>query len=251
MIVLPILLGIWLIRKFKLSWRLFIAGGVTFIASQVLHIPLLFGLTALFKNATLPSPPETWTTVFNAILLGLLAGAFEETARFVLFKFFLKKARTCNEGVLVGAGHGGVEAILIGVVAALTLVQMVVMRGADLSALGIPAAQLQAVQQQVTAFWQTPAYLGFLGLTERIFAVCLHLCLSAMVLYSLSAHKPLWFWMALLWHATVDAAAVFFAHSLGSVAVEGLVGAMAILSLAILFALRKRFPRAEQEIASA
>jgi len=50
MIVLPILLGIYLARKFKLSWKPLLAGALTFIASQVLHIPFLYGLTAAFKN---------------------------------------------------------------------------------------------------------------------------------------------------------------------------------------------------------
>ena len=81
MILLPIVLGFWLVRKFKLSWKLFFAGALTFIASQVLHIPFLYGLTALFANGILPSPPAAWNTIFNAVLLGLLAGIFEETAR--------------------------------------------------------------------------------------------------------------------------------------------------------------------------
>ncbi len=107
MVILPIVLGFWLTRKFKLSWKLFFAGAATFIASQILHIPILYGLTALFKNGTLPNPPEAWAAIFNAVLLGLAAGIFEETARWVLYKFILKNNRTWNEGVLVGAGHGG------------------------------------------------------------------------------------------------------------------------------------------------
>jgi len=37
MILLPILLGFWLTRKFKLSWKLFFAGALTFIAAGVAH----------------------------------------------------------------------------------------------------------------------------------------------------------------------------------------------------------------------
>ncbi len=36
MVILPIVLGFWLTRKFKLSWKLWLVGAVTFIASQVL-----------------------------------------------------------------------------------------------------------------------------------------------------------------------------------------------------------------------
>jgi uncharacterized membrane protein YhfC len=246
MILLPLVLGFWLVRKFKLSWKLFFAGVLTFIASQVLHIPFLYGLTALFKNGTLPNPPEAWTTIFNAVLLGLLAGIFEETARYILFKFSLKKARTWNEGVLVGAGHGGVEAFLLGVMGVFSIVNMVVLQNVDLSTMGIPTDQLALAKQQVDAFWASPAYIGLLGFAERAFAITLHISLSVMVLYSMAYKKPIWFWLAVLWHALVDAAAVYLLPLIGAVGVEGVVAVMAIVSLAILFELRPRFRKQDQ-----
>jgi len=244
MIVLPILLGIYLARKFKLSWKPLLAGALTFIASQVLHIPFLYGLTAAFKNGTLPAIPGGWSTVFNAVLLGLLAGLFEETARYILFKFILRKANTWNEGVLVGVGHGGIEAILIGVLAALAFVNMLVYKNMDLSLVpSIPADQLELAKQQVAAYWSAPVYMAFLGLVERFSAVCLHIALSVMVLYSIVAKKPLWFWFALLWHAFVDAAAVFLVQKVSVVSLEGIVGVMALISLGVLFFLRGKFPQ--------
>jgi len=251
MIILPVLLGFWLTRKFKLSWKLFLAGALTFIASQVLHIPFLYGLTALFTNGTLPSPPAAWNAIFNAVLLGLMAGIFEETARFILYKFFLKKAVTWQEGVLVGAGHGGVEAIILGIMGTFSIINMVVMQNMDLSALGIPADQLELAKQQVAAFWESPAYMGLLGLLERFGAVSLHISLSVMVLYSVVYKKPGWFWFALLWHALVDAAAVYLLPVIGALAVEGVVAVTAILSLVILFWLRPKFAKPDQPQASA
>ena len=244
MILLPILLVVFLTRKFSLSWKLALAGAVTFIASQVLHIPVVYGLTALFKNGVL-SIPETWTTIFNAIVLGLLAGIFEETARYILFKFNFKNAKTWNEGVLVGAGHGGVEAFLLGILAALTVVNMIVMRNADLAALGVPADLIEATKGQVAAFWSTPVYMAFLGLIERISAISLHLSLSVMVLYSVAYKKPMWFWIALLWHALVDASSVYLLPIVGVVALEGIVGIFAVLSLVIMFGIRSKFTDGE------
>ena len=74
-----------------------------------------------------------------------------------------------------------------------------------------------------------------------LLAICLHISLSVMVLYSVVYKKPVWFWLALLWHAFVDAAAVYLLPIIGAVAVEGVVAVMAIVSLAILFGLRPRF----------
>lgn len=241
MVVLPILLGFWLTRKFKLSWKLFFAGAATFIVSQILHIPFLVGMTAMFANGTLPSPPVAWSTAFNAVFLGLAAGIFEETSRWVLYTFILKKNRSWNEGVLIGAGHGGVEAFLLGVMGVFTLINMIVLRNVDISAMGIPVEQLAAAQQQVDAFWASPAYIGLLGFVERVFAITLHIALSVMVLYGIAYKKPLWFWLAVLWHSIVDAAAVYLMPSIGALAIEGVVGVMALVSLVILFGLKKKF----------
>ena len=243
MIILPILLGIWLSRRLKLSWKLLLAGALTFIASQVLHIPLVLWLPAAFQDGTLPAIPQAWSLIFNAILLGLLAGLFEGTARYILFKFALKKARTWKEGLMVGAGHGGMEALLIGLSATLAFFNMLAYRFVDLATIpSIPPEQLELAKQQVAAYWSAPVYMPFLGLVERIFAICLHLAVSIMVLYAVAARRPVWFWLAVLWHALFDGVAVYLGQKMGVLVSEGALGLMAILSLWILFSMRSKFP---------
>jgi uncharacterized membrane protein YhfC len=235
MILLPILLWIYFTRRFGLSWKLVLAGGLTFIAAQVLHIPLVFGMSAFLQSLPL---------IANAILLGLLAGLFEETARYVLFKFILKNVKSWKEGILVGLGHGGIEAVLLGISVAATLMFMLNYRNVDLSTVpGIPADQLEAAKQQVTAFWSTPWYMALMGFVERIFAVCLHVSLSVMVLYAVVYRKPIWFWLALLWHAFVDAVAVYVGQEVGILAAEGLVAIFAIISLWLALRMRQQFER--------
>ena len=250
MILLPIVLAFYLTRKFNLSWKLVLAGALTFIASQVLHIPVVYGLTAFFKSTSAPAIPEAWRTLFNGVLLGLLAGIFEESARWILYKFILKNAKTWREGVLVGIGHGGVEAVLLGVLALTSVISMIAMRNADLSKLGIPAAQIELAKQQLAAFWSTPIYMAFLGFIERVSAISLHLVLSVMVLYSVAYRKTTWFWIALFWHAFVDGITVYFLPVVGALGIEGIVGICAIVSLVILVRMRPLFVEAETNHAS-
>jgi len=235
MILLPIALWIVFTRKFALSWKLVLAGGLTFIASQILHIPLVLGMGSFLKSIPL---------LVNAIILGLLAGIFEETARYILFKFILKKARSWKEGVLVGLGHGGAEALIFGGLAAAGFATMIAYRSIDLSTVpSIPANQLELAKQQVAAYWSAPVYMALLGLIERIFAICLHVSLSVMVLYALASKKPIWFWLALLWHALMDAVAVYVGRSVGILQVEGTVAILATISLWMVFRLRSQFPQ--------
>src|SRR5688572_30652271 len=105
MIALPILLGAFLARRLGVRWSLFGIGAVTFIASQVVHLPLNAGLTALFANQILPNPPLVWKLPFNAIVLGLTAGLCEEIARYVVYRRWIKSARTWREALMFGAGH--------------------------------------------------------------------------------------------------------------------------------------------------
>lgn len=233
MIIIPILLWIYFTRRFALSWKLVLAGGLTFIASQVLHIPLVIGMGSFLQNVPL---------IINAIILGLLAGIFEETARYILFKYILRNARSWKEGVLVGLGHGGTEALILGILASIGFITMVGYRAIDLSTVpSIPAEQLELARQQVEAYWSTPWYMALVGVIERIFAICLHLSLSVMVLYAVVYRKPIWFWLALLWHAFVDAVAVYAVQQVHVLAVEGLIGIFALISLWIVFRLRPRF----------
>lgn len=233
MILLPIVLWFYFTRKFSLPWRLVLAGAVTFIAAQVLHIPLVAALGSLLQNSSL---------VVNAIILGLLAGVFEETARYILFKFILKNTKSWKEGILIGLGHGGVEALLLGILAALGFIAMIGYRNIDLSTVpSIPADQLELARQQVDAYWSAPWYVALLGFVERIFAIGLHLSFSVMVLYSVVFRRPLWFWLALLWHALVDAVAVYVVQEVGILEVEGIVAVLALISLWIVFRLRQSF----------
>lgn len=233
MIALPILLWFYFTRKFVLPWKLVLAGALTFIASQVLHIPLVFGMNSFLQ--TLP-------LFANAILLGVLAGIFEETARYILFKFILKNTRSWKEGFLVGLGHGGIEAALLGLLAAVGFVTMIGYRSIDLSTVpSIPADQLELARQQVAAYWSAPWYMALMGFVERVFAICLHVSLSVMVLYAIVYGKPVWFWLALLWHAFVDAVAVYVGQQVGILAVEGIVAIFAIISLWTALSMRNKF----------
>lgn len=233
MLLLPIGLWIYFRRKFALPWKLIVAGALTFIAAQVLHVPLVLGMNSFLQ--TLP-------LLASAIILGLLAGIFEETARYILFKFILKSTKSWKEGILVGLGHGGIEAILLGILAAVSFATMVGYRSIDLSTVpSIPAEQLELARQQVEAYWSAPWYMALMGFVERVFAISLHVSLSVMVLYAIVSDKPLWFWLALLWHALVDAVAVYVGQEVGILAVEGIVAVFALLSLAIVWMLRGEF----------
>ena len=70
---LPLVLAVILRKRFNVGWALFGVGMLTFIGSQVIHLPLLSLLTVLFQQGILPQPSLAIMPYFNPIVLGLAA----------------------------------------------------------------------------------------------------------------------------------------------------------------------------------
>ncbi|HVN53564.1 MAG TPA: YhfC family glutamic-type intramembrane protease [Anaerolineaceae bacterium] len=147
--------GIFFSKCFHLSWRLWWIGATTFVLSQVGHIPFNSLLTWMGQRGIIPSPPTEARLAVNAVILGLSAGLWEELSRYAAYRWWAKDARSWRKGIFLGAGHGGVEAILVGAVTFYAFINLVALRGADLSKI-VPASQLALAQQQVNTYWSAP-----------------------------------------------------------------------------------------------
>ena len=249
MVGMPLGLVVYLTWRFRMGWRLWSIGAATFVLSQVGHIPFNALLTRLFQLGVLPQPPAAWWPYFNPVVLGLSAGLFEELSRAAIYAWWARDARSWRRGVLLGAGHGGAEAILLGVLVLYTFLQMAALRNADLSTL-IPAGQIQLAQQQLHAYWSASWTASLLGAVERLFTIPTQICLSVIVLQAFTRRQPGWVALAVLWHATLDGVTVYLGSlwqglPWASYAIEGVIGVMAVMSVIILFALRRPEPEPE------
>ena len=231
----PVALGLALRKRHGTSWGLFGIGAVTFVASQVVHLPLNVGLTLLFRQGWMPKPPEAWALSFNAVVLGLTAGLCEEAARYLVYRFWVKDARSWRQALTFGAGHGGVESVITGVMVVVSLMTMIALRDMDVSALGLSPEQDAALVKQIAEFWRTPWYLPLLAAAERLMAILLHLALAALVLQVFGTRRLWPLWVAIAWHAAVNAIAVYVNLTWGAVASEGTLALLSIGSMAILW----------------
>jgi uncharacterized membrane protein YhfC len=254
MIALPIGLGIYLARRFKLGWRLWWIGAATFVLSQVGHIPFNWAIGSLLNQTSMVNWPKTVQLIFNAVFGGLSAGLFEESFRYGMYRWWAKNARSWGKGLLAGAGHGGIEAILLGGLALYGFIQLFVLRNADASQLSqvVGADKVELAQAQITAYWSVPWNMSILGAVERFFAIPFQLALSLLVMHAFIRRRGWWIWLAVGLHALVDGVAVYLAGiGLSAYAIEGVVGLFAILSVIIIFVLRQPEPQLELEPAAA
>jgi uncharacterized membrane protein YhfC len=237
MVLLPIGLGFLIWRRYQTSWRLWWIGVGTMALAQVGHIPFLYLLTYLFHVGVLPKPPEAWALVFNAVLLGLSAGVWEETFRYFAYRWWAKDARSYDKALKMGAGHGGIEAILLGVYVLYVLLQMVALRNMDLAQAFSPE-RATVLQQQLQVYWSVPWYLTLAGALERFSALIFHLTASVLVLQVFRRQQMRWLWLAIFWHAALDALAVGLAPR-GILVVEGALLLFTLVNMWVLYALRE------------
>lgn len=245
MIFIPIVVAIFIRRRTGAPWRLFFIGAVTFIASQVLHIPF----NAIVQRSGLLSTDTTvWSSlIIYALFLGLSAGVFEETARYLTYRFWAKDARSWSRGLMLGAGHGGSEAILVGALAAVNFVALLVTVNNETAMNALPADQRSLVTSALAQIMDAPTGTLLLGAVERLFAITAHLAMSLLVLQVFLRRNIVWLFASIGFHTLLNMVAVIAASRLSPFATEGIIGLFALLALVIIFRLRTPEPEPAPE----
>jgi ABC-2 type transport system permease protein len=217
MILLPLIAAIVLRRTVKVPWIMFSAGMVTFTISQVVHLPLnhWLGRMGWLQQVSTPEGQPIWLT---ALILGLTAGLCEELSRAAGYAI-LKKSRFLQDGLMMGIGHGGIEAIVFGGIltagSVAALLPMMNQGGDSLQMANLLPEQILVIEQQIERLFSTP-WVGFLPLVERFLVMGIHVTWSVMVLKAFQQRNPLWLIAAVLYHAILDAAAVLAANYLAN-----------------------------------
>ena len=226
----PIALAWWLVRKYQIRWQTILIGAGTFIVFALVLEPILHQIVLKGPHGA-AIMGNVW---YYALYGGLAAGLFEETGRFLSMKFLMKREpSTALPGVGYGAGHGGVEMLIIfglTMISNLALASMINSGQTDVLLANVPEEQLAQVQAQFAQLASlTPGGIA-IGLWERISALILQLGLSIMVWVAVRRGGK-WLWLfpaAILLHALVDGVAVVLSKSVGMVAVEVVICAMAV-----------------------
>ena len=237
MVLMPLGLGVFLARRLKVSWGLFFIGAAAFIGSQILHIPFNAWVLGPALQSLEGAVPARALTIITALALGLSAGIFEETARYLSIRSRSPGERTWPNAVMIGAGHGGVESILLGLLVFYGFFQALALLDADLAALGIQD-QRALVEAQLEAYWSAPWHLTLLGAFERASAMAFQISLSVIVLQVFVRRSWLWLGLAIGAHTLVNAAALLALQRWGPYWTEAVLLGMAVLAIYLVFRLR-------------
>ena len=223
-------------RRTGARFKYFALGAAVFLVSQVLlRLPWQLPLSAFVQKST--SGRGALIYAFLAFS-ALTAGLFEEVGRWLGYRFFIKEERSWRVGVMYGLGHGGLESVLlVGLnLGAVLVLYVLLSRGVSLP---IPPAKLDLIRDHLSALTATRALAGGL---ERLFALCIQVALSLIVLQAFWRRNLRWLAYAVALHFVVDFVAVMAARLAGAFFGEVVVGAFAAAALVVIARLRNLEP---------
>lgn len=214
----PLGIMIYLHRRKGARWLPFLTGAIFF--------PLFaMGLERVFHLLVLGSPlgaAITGSIWLSALYGSLAAGIFEETGRFVAFKFVLQDRGEPVTALSYGLGHGGIEAFL--------LVGLTMIANLSLGLAYTRGALPPEAAEMAEAITGTPTVMFLWAGIERLSAVLLHVSNSVLVFAAVWDGKRRLFPAAILTHTAVNFIAVASSGFLPVAAVEALVMACSLLT---------------------
>lgn len=233
-ILIPIGLLIWCRKKIGGSIVPFFVGCGTFFLFAMVLEPIMHNLVLIS-----PVGPAIFNSIWPyAIYGGLAAGVFEETGRLVAMKWLKKKHNRPQTALIYGAGHGGIEVLLVMVITMVEYIVFAVMinSGSIQALLGTMDSTNQAALIPILqGLSQGNPFATLLSIVERISAVTVHISLSVLVWQAaVRPGKMRWFFIAIALHALLDAVtAVLARYGVNTIVVEAAVALMAA-GLAVL-----------------
>lgn len=236
-IILPLVLAVYLKKKYQTGLRPFLVGAAVMLLFALVLEQLAHSLVLKSSvGAVIQS-----STVLTAMYGGLMAGLFEETGRYLAMKKLLRNGWD-NRGsaLMYGAGHGGFEMMVLlvfGMLGNLLYTVLLNTGRGELLTGSLEGEALLTVQTAIQTLCETKPSLFLVSLVERLLALAAQLGLSVIVWKAAVGGEGKWFPVAILLHLALDAVAAII-NGLGTpIAVTEL--AVAVMAALIVLLARK------------
>lgn len=238
--LLPIGLIIFARKRYGAYFSTIAVGALVFFIFALILESLLHLYVLKVNPATKALMDNHW---IYAIYGGLAAGIFEETGRFIAFKYFLKKRREWKDGLAYGIGHGGIEAMLLAGFGAINnLIYSLAINKGNFNSLIGSKLPVETGEQLKNSLIDSHWTLFFLSGIERCFAIAIQIGLSILVIYAVKNRKYIYFLLAILIHALIDFPAVLAQRGVLNIwVVEGVAFVACIIGVYWIIKSKKLF----------
>ena len=234
-------------KKLRAPVTSFFVGFGTFVLFALV-------LESLLHNLIYPTPAgqKIWSSTWlYALYGGTAAAVFEETGRIFAARTFLRKRNDPANAFMYGAGHGGIEALTVGVVTEISNLSLAFMvnagKAADILA-PLSGAQYDAALEQLRALGGDSTAF-FLAGYERILAIATHICASLILFRGLREHRHGLVVLCYVLHFALDAILVLINKAFGAIAAEAFCTVFVLL-VVLLTAKLAPLPKTDEEVAA-
>lgn len=210
---LPVALLIWWRRTRKAQLTPFFIGALVWVVFAMVLEPLLHNVVLPGDNAL--AHAVNGNVYLYMLYAGLAAGVFEETGRFVAFRWLLRRSQypERDTAVTYGIGHGGIEAMLtLGTTYAVyVLLALFYLYGNHTAALALTGGDAATLATALGSLSQITPGMCVTAMLERVGAMLLHIALSLFVFLA-ARDKTQWTWFpfAIALHAIADMPAALY-----------------------------------------
>lgn len=248
-VLMPVALYIYFKLKYKSKIKSVLVGASIFIVFALVLESLFINVLPLDSLMGIYPTPAINQAIYIAIIC-LCSGLFEETGRFLAFKFVLQ-----NDGdevgtpLAYGVGHGGIEAVvLVGIsMGSMIATSVMINNGQIINSLE------KATNDQILGIIdliQTDSHVFLAAGVERITAVALHISLSVLVWMAVR-NKKLWLYpLAVVLHAVTNISAALY--QLGIIEnvwiIEGMVAVCVVAVIALTRWLYLKFEKSLRNV---
>ena len=211
MMILPIvLLIVWKIKTHEKIFPVFIGAVTWLLFAIILKIAPAYLLLQADNPVAKTISGNIWLTMFVA---GILAGLFEETGRFLAFRYVLKKYDQRRSAISYGIGHGGFESMYIGFqYISIPLMGIMINSGmGGLITAGADEATKAVLISQLEPMASVTFVEAMLGTFERIPAIAVHIAFSVLVFAAVRNRKQRYLYpVAIMLHTLMDFSTVVY-----------------------------------------
>lgn len=243
-LVLPIALGVWIMRHYHTHWRLIAVGVLTYLVFMVIQLPLFQAIsgTEFYINLIEPLPPVT-----GALIVGFASAIIEQAIRTGGFWYVRKSVQAWGGGLTVTAGHAGIESALIGIQFLINLIFAISLLSGT-QGMNLGEQEAADLQTQVDAFWKLAWYLPLAAALQRLAVLAMQFALGMMVWLAVSRRLWIWLGAAVLWQTAMNALTVILSASMPDLANTAGFVLIGVVNGVILFLLYKKVGAEGEEI---
>ncbi|MCA9579064.1 MAG: YhfC family glutamic-type intramembrane protease [Polyangiales bacterium] len=198
-----------LVRREPLPWALFGAGMLAFVFAEVAQMGASNLLASLQAEQLVPVPTREGARRVSFILIGVFTGLTLEPLRWFVLSRYTPGYRSQRAALLVGAGAGAMEGILMGAVVLIMLVLALVFHGETLDSLtaaGLSGRAAIKVGLRVVAWWDSSPLGAILAAAEALVRLAFQVGCTCVVMVGVRRRAPGWLLLAVLTDAAYEVA---------------------------------------------